>query len=197
MVRLTVVFSIVCALAVAPVGLGGPPVAQSLTPPPLPWLTCKPVGAGTICEGTRSISYGPEDSGVACGAGPDAVVILDTATRQVRVKWTYDSQGRLVQRLIHLMYSSARITSSLSGAELPYTQTQMRIDDLELPGDLGSAITTYTGELIFGSPGGAPVSIGAGKIVLDATGEITFVVGQSDLADQASGDFSALCAALS
>ena len=197
MLRLTVLFSIVCALAVAPAGLGGPPVAQTLTPPPLPWLTCKPVGGGTICEGPISISYGPVDSGFTCGAGPSAFVILDTATRYVRVKWTYNEQGLLVQRLIHFRYSSAHATNSLTGAELPYTQTQLRTDDLAVPGDLGSATTTYTGELIFGPPGGAPVSIGAGKIVLDPTGDITFVGGQSGLADLFSGDASALCAALS
>jgi hypothetical protein len=197
-VRLAVLFFIVCALAVAPAGLGGPPVAQTLTPAPLSWLTCKPVGGGTICQGTISISYGPEDSGFACGAGVGAFVILDTATRHVRVKWTYDEQGRLVQRLIHFRYTSARISNSLTGAELPYTQTQTRIDDLAVPGDLGSATTTYTGEIIFGSPGGAPVTIAVGRIVLDATGEITFPVGgESDLVDLYSGDGSELCAALS
>ena len=196
MLRRTVLFSMVCALVVAPAGLGAAPVAQTLTPPPLPWLTCKPVGGGTICEGTRSISYGPEDSGFACGAGPSAFVILDTATRHVRVKWTYDEQGLLVQRLIHFRYTSPRLTNSLTGAELPYTQTQMRTDDLSVPGDLGSATTTYAGEIIFGSPGGAPVTVAAGKIVLDPTGEITFVGGTSGLADLYSGDGSALCAAL-
>ena len=197
MVRLAVLFSIAGALAVAPAGLGGPPVAQTLTPPPLPWLTCQPVGGGTICEGTTSISYGPQDSGFACGTGASAFVILDTATRHVRVKWTYDEQGRLVQRLIHFRYTSARISNSVTGAELPYTQTQTRTDDLAVPRDLGSATTTYTGEIIFGSPGGAPVSIAAGRIVLAPTGEITFVRDQSDLADLYSGDGSALCAALS
>lgn len=198
MLRLTVLFSIVCALAVAPAGLGGPPVAQTLTPPPLPWLTCMPVGGGTICEGTTSVSYGPVDSGFTCGAGASAFVILDTATRLVRVKWTYDEQGLLVQRLIHFRYLSARATNSLTGAELPYTQTQLRTDDLAVPGDLGSATTTYTGEIIFGSPGGAPVRpVAAGKVVLDPTGEITFVGGTSGLADLYSGDVSALCAALS
>lgn len=196
MLRLTVLSSIVCALALAPAGLGGPPVAQTLTPAPLPWLTCKPVGGGTICEGTRLISYGPVDSG-SCGAGPSAFVLLDTATRQVRVKWTYDEQGRLVQRLIHDRYTSAHLTNSVTGAELPYTQTQTRTDDLAVPGNLGSATTTFTGELIAGSPGGAPVLIGAGKIVLAPTGEITFVGGQPGLADLYSGEFSALCAALS
>jgi hypothetical protein len=197
MLRLTVFFSIICALAVAPAGLGGPPVAQTLTPPPLPWLTCKPVGGGTICEGTRLVSYGPEDSGYACGAGPSAFVILDTATQEVRARWTYDGQGRLVQRLIHLRYSSARITNSLTGAELPYKQTQTRTDDLAVPGDFGSATTTWRGEFIVGSPGGAPVSIGAGRVVVAPTGEITFVGGQSGWADLISGDASALCAALS
>lgn len=197
MLRLAVLVSIICALAVAPAGLGGPPVAQTLTPTPLPWLTCKPVGGGTICEGTRSVSYGPEDSGFRCGAGPSAFVILDTATRLVRVKWTYDEQGLLVQRLIHFRYLSARVTNSLTGAALPYTQTQLRIDVLAVPGDLGSATTTYTGEIILGSPGGAPVSVGAGKVVLDPTGEITFVGGTSGLAALYSGDVSALCAALS
>ena len=173
----------------------GPLVAQTLTPPPLPWLTCKPVGGGTICEGTRSISY-VEDSGFACGAGPSAFVILDSATRHVRVKWTYDEQGLLMQRLIHFRYLSARLTNSLTGAELPYTQTQLRIDDLAVRGDLTSATSTYAGEVIVGSPGGAPVIVGAGKIVLDPTGEITFVGGTSGLLDLYSGDASALCAAL-
>lgn len=103
-----------------------------------------------------------------------------------------------MQRLIHFRYLSARATNSLTGAELPYTQTQLRTDDLAVPGDLGSATTTYTGEIIFGSPGGAPVRpVAAGKVVLDPTGEITFVGGTSGLADLYSGDVSALCAALS
>lgn len=169
----------------------------TLTPPPLPWLSCKPVGGGTICEGTRSVSYGPEDSGSACGAGPSAFVILDTATRHVRAQWTYDGQGYLVQRIFHLHYTSARVTNSLTGAELPYTQEETRTDNLAVPGDLGSAMTTYTGELIVGSPGGAPVLIGTGKIVLSPAGEIDFQAGPSGFADLLSGDPSALCAALS
>jgi hypothetical protein len=156
-----------------------------------------PVGGGTICEGTRVIPYGPEDSGFTCGSGPSAFTILDTATRYVRVKWTYDEQGLLVQRLIHFRYVSARLSNSLTGAELPYVQTQLRVDDLAVPGDLSSATTSYSGSLIFGPPGGAAVSVAGGKVVLDPTGEITFVGGTSALADLYSGDASALCAALS
>ena len=194
--RISVLVFIVCALALAPAGLGGP-VAQTLTPAPLAWLTCKPVGAGTICEGTRSISYGPEDSGYACGEGPGAFVILDTATRDVRAEWSYDRQGYLVRRVFHLHYSSARVTNSVTGAELPYTQTQTKTDDLAVPGDLGSATTTYTGELIVGSPGGTPVLIGAGKVELSAAGAIESQAGPSGFADLLAGDASALCAALS
>ena len=44
--------AVIAALGLASSAVAGQPVNQSLSPPPPPWLTCKAVGTGTICDGT-------------------------------------------------------------------------------------------------------------------------------------------------
>ena len=57
-----------------------PTKAQSLNPPPPSFESCKTVGNGTICQGKRTFSYGPDDTGIVCGSGVNAFDIYDSAT---------------------------------------------------------------------------------------------------------------------
>src|SRR5215472_5027614 len=50
----------------------GQPVTQTLNPPPPLFETCKTVGKRVICDGARTESYGPDDTGIACGSGAGA-----------------------------------------------------------------------------------------------------------------------------
>ena len=56
-------------LASAAPAAAGQPVTQPLTPPPPSFETCKTVGNGFICEGARTMTYGPDDTGITCGTG--------------------------------------------------------------------------------------------------------------------------------
>ena len=53
------------ALASAGPAAAGQPVTQTLTPPPPSFETCKTVGNGFICDGARTESSGPDDTGIA------------------------------------------------------------------------------------------------------------------------------------
>jgi hypothetical protein len=52
-------------------------VTQTVTPPPPSFETCKTVGSEFIC-GTRTPSYGPDDTGIVCGSSASA---FDISTR--------------------------------------------------------------------------------------------------------------------
>src|SRR5215831_9705221 len=67
-------------LASAGPAAAGQPVTQALTPPPPSFYTCKTAGNGVICEGALSESYGPDDTGIACGSGAGAFDIFDQGT---------------------------------------------------------------------------------------------------------------------
>src|SRR5215468_11839982 len=67
-------------LASAAPAAAGQPVTQALTPPPPSFYTCKTVGNGFICEGARTMTYGPDDAGITCGTGAGAVDIFDQGT---------------------------------------------------------------------------------------------------------------------
>jgi len=43
----------------------GQPVTQTLNPPPPSFETCKTVGKRVICDGARTESSGPDDTGIA------------------------------------------------------------------------------------------------------------------------------------
>ena len=43
----------------------GQPVTQTLNPPPPSFETCKTVGNRFICDGARTESSGPDDTGIA------------------------------------------------------------------------------------------------------------------------------------
>jgi hypothetical protein len=186
------------ALVLASAGLAAQPVTQTLTPPPPPFETCKAVGNGTICQGAISSSYGPVDTGLACGSGPGAFGIADGASQQEVAQRIYNADGNLVKRVLHDRYEG-QLSNEVSGATLPYTQTQTTTDVLGVPGDRGSATTTLTGEMVLRPSTGAPVLIGAGRDVFGPNGSIEFQAGPSGFLDLLAGSSSAvdpICAAL-
>jgi len=170
-----------------------PAAAQDLNPPPPPFLTCKTVGNGTICQGSRIVSYGPDDTGIVCGSGPSAFDVFDSATFKQRAIRSYDQNGNLTRRVIYETYSSGQFSNPLTGAVVPYTQHDTLSDVLAVPGDLSSATETVTGENIFKPAHGAPVFLNAGRVVTAPDGTIEFRAGPQDFLDYfVNGDTSVI-----
>ena len=88
-------------LASAGPAAAGQPVTQTLTPPPPSFETCKTVGNGFICEGARTLTYGPDDTGIACGSGAGAFDILDQGTHNQHAIRFYNAAGDLTKRVIY------------------------------------------------------------------------------------------------
>ena len=178
-----------------------PATAQSLNPPPPSFETCKTVGNGTICQGSRIVSYGPDDTGIVCGSGANAFDIFDSGTfKQVAIRY-YGQDGNLTRRVIHEDYTFGQFSNPLTGATVPYTQHNTLSDVLAVPGDLSTATETSTGENIFKPAHGAPVFLNAGRVVTAPDGTVEFRSGPQDFLDFfVNGDTSViqkLCAALS
>ena len=189
--RIAALVSSVCAagaLILASAGLAGQPVTQTLAPPPQPWQTCKAAGEGTICEGTISFSYGPVYSGISCGSFD----IFDSASESELARRFYDENGNLVRRVIHQHYTFGQLSNPLTGATVNYTQTQTWTDVLAVPGDFGSATETLTGEYVEYGANGAPVLVGAGRVVFAPNFTIEFQAGPSGFLDLLAGDPSAV-----
>jgi len=203
-VRLLVSLTGACvagALAFAAAGLADQPVPQSLNPPPPPWQTCKAVGEGTICEGTNVESYGPIGTGIVCGSGGGAFEIFDAGTDEYSVWKKFNADGNLVRRVFHDHYTFAEFSNPLNGSAVPYTQTDVLIDILAVPGDLGSITRTMMWSSVFHLPGGgAPVFWNSGRAVQTSDGTIEFSAGRLGFVQLfAAGDSSVLeplCAAL-
>src|SRR5882724_10371981 len=147
--RLLIITTAYAAAALIPVSatLGGPPVTSPLTPPPPSFEACSTVGGGTICQGTVSESYGPVDTGLVCGNGPSAFDIFDSATHHELARRVYDASGNLVRRVRYDRFAG-QLSNQSTGAIVAYTQAQTTTDVLSVPGDLGSATETLTGEFI-------------------------------------------------
>jgi hypothetical protein len=187
-------------LAVVPAGLAGQPVTQTLTPEPPSFYTCKTVGAGVQCHGSRLQSYGPEDIGIGCGSGAGAFDIMDRgAFRQDAMRF-YDANGNLVRRVIHENYSLGEFSNPLTGATVSYSQVDTITDVLAVPGDLASATETESGENIYRGADGQLAFMSAGRTVFGADGNLEFRSGPQNFLDYfVDGDTSViapLCAAL-
>ena len=200
-VRLTCTLIVLLLALVASAFVAAHPAkAQSLNPPPPSFETCKTVGNGTICQGTRTFSYGPDDTGIVCGSGVNAFDIYDSATNNQDASRSYDQNGNLTRRVIHETYSSGQFSNPLSGAVVPYTQHDTITDVFGVPGDLSTATETNVGENIFKPAQGTPVFKYAGRFVTAPDGTIEFQAGQNDFFKLMAGDTSILqklCAALS
>jgi hypothetical protein len=186
-------------IAVTP-GLAGQPVTQTLNPPVPPYYSCKAVGNGTICTGTPPVeSYGPIDTAVegtpiVCGSGAASFDVFDAATDQVTARRVYDADGNLVRRVLTDDYSFGEFSNPLTRTTVPYSQSDIRTDDLAIPGDLGSATETTTWNIHFHSKGGgAPVLVNTGRTVTAPDGALESRSGRLEFFDVfADGDTSLL-----
>jgi hypothetical protein len=187
--------AVLAAAAASPAALAAP----ELTPPPPSFLTCKAAAGGTICSGTRTVDYGPEESGLVCGTGADAFAILDRGSfRQKAVRY-YDADGNLTRRVIHENYTLGQLTNAVTGTTVDYIQHNAIVAVPAVPGDLDTATETITGEIIVTLPHRGLVLAETGRIAFAPDGTIEFASGQHDIEDYFRVDPSALdrlCAAL-
>jgi hypothetical protein len=195
--RLTVLLTVL-ALPVSS-ALAGQPVVQTLVPPAPSWQTCLAVGDGTICEGARIGSYGPDDTGIVCRSGPAAFDIFDQATDEVHAVRFYDRSGAMTRRVFTDHYVSAQFGNPRAGAVVPYTQHDTTTDVLAVPGDLSTATRTFEGENNFTVPGVGAVFLNAGRTIVGPTGAEEFAAGPHSFDAFFGGDTAAiakLCQAL-
>jgi hypothetical protein len=186
-------------MALTPSAFAGQPVTQTLTPPPPSYETCKAVGSGTICQGATTVSYGPEDTGIVCGSGGSAFDIFDTGTYDRHAARYYDQNGNLTGRVKHDQYTSAQFSNPLTGATVPYTQSNTTTDVLAVPGDLSTATETNVGENNYTVPHLRAVFLNAGRTVTSPDGSLDFEAGPQGFLAYFDGDASVLqplCAAL-
>jgi hypothetical protein len=173
--------------------------APELTPPPPSFLTCKAAAGGTVCSGTRTVDYGPEDSGLACGSGASAFAILDRGSfRQKAIRY-YDADGKLTRRVIHEKFTLGQLTNATTGKTVDYTQHDTITVVPAVPGDLDTATETITGVIQVTLPRRGLVLAETGKIAFAPDFTIEFASGQHDIEDYFRVDASALdrlCAAL-
>jgi hypothetical protein len=198
-VRGTLLAALLGMLAGVPAALAGQPVTQTLTPSPPSWQTCKAVGGGAICDGTRTASYGPVDTGIVCGAGATAFDILDRGTDDVHAVRFYDGNGNLTRRIFTDHYSFGEFSNELTGATVGYTQHDTTTDVLAVPGDVSTVTRTFSGENNYTVPGMGAVFLNAGRTVTGPNGDEEFASGPHGFDAYFSGDTSAverLCAAL-
>src|SRR5262245_22888063 len=186
------------ALAIAP----GAFAADALNPPPPDFLTCKPVGNGTICSGSfQEVKVSEPQPELVCGSGADAFVIHDNAVLDARVTRWYDADGNLTRRVIWERWHSAFWSNPLSGKIVPYTQTDKITDVLAVPGDFASATETEVGENQYTDPATHnKVLRSVGRTVFGADGTLEFRSGWQPFLDAfIDGDmsvFDGICAAL-
>jgi hypothetical protein len=186
-------------LMLVPSAFAGQPVTQTLTPPPPPYESCKAVGTGTICQGAITVSYGPEDTGIVCGSGGSAFDIFDAGTYDRHAARYYDQNGNLTGRVKHDQYTSAQFSNPLTGATVPYTQSNTTTDVLAVPGDLSTATETNVGEGNYTVPHLGAVFLNAGRTVTAPDGSLDFEAGPQGFLAYFDGDASVLqplCAAL-
>ena len=205
MFRFTIPAVVACAIgaaALAPGALAAPPAAEELNPPPPDFLTCKALGAGTICTGSRQeVKVAEPQDELVCGSGAEAFTIHDNAVVTQRVIRWYDANGDLTRRVIRERWKPAFWSNPLTGETVPYTQNQKATTVLAVPGDFDSATETMVGENIYTDPDThRKVLRSTGRVVFGADGELDFRAGQQWFVDAfIDGDMSVLddvCAAL-
>jgi hypothetical protein len=190
------------ALAFAPGALAAEPAPEDLNPPPPAFLTCKPLGAGTICSGTsHEVKVSELQPELVCGSGADAFNIYDQGDIYQRATRWYNADGDLTRRVLHERWKPAWWSNPLTGETIPYTQTQKITAVLAVPGDFGSATETIVGSNVYTDPDThKKVLASAGRVVFGADGTLDFRAGQQPFLDAfVDGDmsvFDAVCAAL-
>src|SRR3954447_12973402 len=186
------------ALGWATASHADPPASQTLNPPAPSYYTCKAVGSGTICDGRppleawQNVDTADEGSPIACGSGPSAFHVFDSGSDQVTARRVYDGNGNLVRRVLRDDYGVSAFSNPLTGASVPYGQSDTRTEVLALPGDLGSATLTTTWNIHFHAAGaGAPVFVNTGRTVQGPDGTLESRAGRLEFFDLFSdGDTS-------
>jgi hypothetical protein len=205
MFRFTVpalVASAIGVLMLAPGALAAPPAAEELNPPPPDFLTCKALGAGTICTGSsQEVKVSEPQPELVCGSGADMFIIHDNGVVNQQVTRWYNADGDLTRRVIRERWKPAFWSNPLSGKVVPYTQTGKITTVLAVPGDFDSATETIVGETIWTDPQPhKKVLRSVGRQVVAADGTLEFRSGQQPFLDAfVDGDmsvFDAVCAAL-
>jgi hypothetical protein len=200
--RLALVVAAAGGLAIAPAALAAPPAPQELNPPPPDFLTCKPLGAGTICSGSfQEVKVSEPQPELVCGSGADTFLIHDNAVLNARATRWYNEDGDLTRRVIQERWKPAFWSNPLTGKTVPYTQTGKITTVLAVPGDFDSATETIVGENMYTDPvTHKKVLRSAGRVVFGADGTLDFRAGQQPFVDAfVDGDmsvFDAVCAAL-
>lgn len=189
------------ALALAPGAVAAPPAAEDLNPPPPDFLTCKALGAGTLCTGSfQEVKVAEPQPELVCGSGAEAFIIHDNATLNARVIRWYNADGDLTRRVIQERWKPAYFSNPLSGKTVPYTQTNKITTVLTVPGDIDSAIETIVGENVYTDPvTHRKVLRSSGRSVFGPEGELSRSGQQPFLEAFVDGDMSVfddLCAAL-
>ena len=183
------------AATVAPAAFAAGPATADLNPPPPPFVTCQPVGDGTICSGTRERVVEPHDTFV-CGEGAAAFVVFDQGVEHQRLTFWYDGDGNLERILNHERWTSAMWSNPLTGATVPYTQSNVITTVFAVPGDFSSATETTVGEVIFTDPQtGKKVLRSVGRAVI-APGDTFVLSGKQPFFSGDISVFDGLCAAL-
>jgi hypothetical protein len=200
--KLALVAGAIGLLANAPGAIAASPTPQELNPPPPDFLTCKSLGAGTICTGSfQEVKVEEPQPELVCGSGADAFLIHDNAVLNARVTRWYNADGDLTKRVIQERWRPAFWSNPLTGKTVPYTQTGKITTVLAVPGDFGSATETIVGENVYTDPvTHKKVLRSTGRMVFGADGTLEFRAGQQPFLDAfVDGDmsvFDAVCAAL-
>jgi hypothetical protein len=197
--RPLLVAAMIVGLALVPSAFAGQPVIQTLTPAPPSFYACMAVGSGTICHGTISESSGPEETGLVCGSGADALNAWQTSSLVERAARYYDRDGNLTKRVLRDDLVGEFI-NPVTGTTVPWTQYEIHTSVLAVPGDIGSRTVTIVGEFVITVPHLGAVALEAGRVIEAVDGTDLFSAGPQDFTDYYSnGDTSAvakLCGAL-
>jgi hypothetical protein len=94
----------------------------------------RPAGNGFICEGARTLSYGPDDTGIVCGSGAGAFDIFDQGTHNQHAIRFHNAAGDLTRRVIYDQFS--RFSNPLTGAAVPLHALAGRAQTAAVLGDL-------------------------------------------------------------
>jgi hypothetical protein len=200
--KLALVAAAAGVLALAPGVSAAPPAIQELNPPPPDFLTCKALGAGTICSGSfQEVIVSEPQPELVCGSGADAFLIHDNSVLNARATRWYNADGDLTRRVVQERWKPAFWSNPITGKTVPYTQTQQITTVLAVPGDFDSATETTVGENIYTDPvTHKKVLRSTGRVVFGADGTLDFRAGQQPFIDAfVDGDmsvFDAVCAAL-
>lgn len=186
--RLAAVLSVLSLVAVlAPaIAIAAPPAVQVLNPEPPDFYTCSPNGGGTICRALTIDDYGPDATGIFCGA----VELLDQGTRTVKATRYYDGDGNMVRRQRIVDFDNTNVTNPVTGKTVDYQQHNTDWETFTVPGDLSSAVWSGHGALALTIPGAGIVILGTGVAVEDPDGNLLHRGGQDKLL------VDTLCAAL-